>query len=306
MADLSASSGPNIPGPFEHDETVIVDVAQSPSGQALRMFLRNRAAVLGAVLLLAILFVTFVLPLFVGADRLARVGGIHEPPFGDGPWLGTDNLGRNVAVITMHGGVTTLKVAGMAVVFIIALGGTVGAVAGYYGGWVDSALMRFTEFFQILPGLLFATVVVALFEPSTLIIVIAIGAVTWPGIARLMRAEFLRLRNLEFVKAARAIGASDLRIMTRVILPNTLPTIIVYSTLLMGTAILFEAGLAFLGLGDPQNYSWGYYVGLNRQFFLSNWWGVTVPGLMIFGTVLSLSLIGDGLQDALNPRLRGR
>jgi peptide/nickel transport system permease protein len=166
--------------------------------------------------------------------------------------------------------------------------------------------MRFTEIFQVLPALLFAMVIVALFEPSTRTIAVAIGLASWPQTARLTRAEFLRLKNLEFVKAARAVGASDFRIIWRVIFPNALPPLIVSITLIMGAAILFESGLAFLGLGDPSSQSWGQMIGLNRQTFLNGWWTVTFPGLAIFATVLSFSLIGDGLQDAFNPKLRGR
>lgn len=284
----------------------------------LRMFMRNKAAVFGAFLLLTILFITFVLPLFITGDKTERVGSIHQAPClvesssllcsDDGlvTRFGTDYLGRDVGRIVMQGGSATLKVAALAALVIVGVGTTIGAVAGYYGGWVDNVLMRFTEFFQVLPGLLFAIVVVALYGASTRTIVLAIGLIAWPTIARLVRAEFMRQKNLEYVKAARAIGASDFRIIFKTILPNTLPVVIVQSTLVMGSAILFEAGLAFLGLSNPKDLSWGFYIGANRTYFLSNWWGLTFPGLMIFFTVLSLSLIGDGIQDAVNPKLRGR
>lgn len=275
--------------------------------QGLRMFLRNRAAVFGTFMLLAILIITFVLPRIFAGDRTERVGKIHLAPGAEGSTtFGTDYLGRDVGRIVMEGGSATLKVAGLAALVIVGIGATVGALAGYYGGWVDNALMRFTEFFQVLPGLLFAIVVVALYGAKTLTIVLAIALISWPTIARLVRAEFLRQKNLEYVKSAKAIGASDARIIVKTILPNTLPVVIVQSTLIMGTAILFEAGLAFLGLSNPADLSWGFYIGANRTYFFSNWWGVTFPGLMIFFTVLSLSLIGDGLQDATNPKLRGR
>lgn len=284
----------------------------------LRMFVRNKAAVFGAFLLLVILLITFVLPLFITGDRTERIGKIHQQPClvesssllcGDDGLVtrfGTDYLGRDVGRIVMQGGKATLKVAGLAALVIVGLGTTIGSVAGYYGGWVDSLLMRITEFFQVLPGLLFAIAIVALYGASTTVIVLAIGLIAWPTIARLVRAEFLRQRNLEYVKAAKAIGASDLRIIAKTIFPNTMPVVIVQSTLVMGSAILFEAGLAFLGLGNPADLSWGFFLGQSRTDFFSNWWGVTFPGLMIFFTVLSLSLIGDGLQDAVNPKLRGR
>ncbi|MBT5755142.1 MAG: ABC transporter permease [Acidimicrobiaceae bacterium] len=278
-----------------------------PKYPGLRMFRRNKAAVFGAILLIVILFITFVLPLFFDGERTERVGGIHLAPGAEGSTMfGTDYLGRDVGRIVMEGGSATLKVAGLAALVIVGLGTTIGALAGYYGGWVDNVLMRITEFFQVLPGLLFAIVIVALYGASTKTIVLAIGLIAWPTIARLVRAEFLRQKNLEYVKAARAIGANDARIIFKTIMPNTLPVVIVQSTLVMGSAILFEAGLAFLGLSNPKDLSWGFYIGANRNYFLSNWWGVTFPGLMIFFTVLSLSLIGDGLQDAVNPKLRGR
>jgi peptide/nickel transport system permease protein len=281
--------------------------AGSAKGQALQLFLRNRAAVFGLLLLITVFVMTFIVPIWYVRDPGDLIARPHLRPGTDGaPFLGTDNLGRDLLAVIVYGGRTTLRVAAGAAVLIVAVGVTIGSVAGYYGRWVDAALMRFTEFFQVLPGLLFAIVVVALFEPSFWTITFAIGSVSWPGIARLTRAEFLRLKNLEFVKAARAIGASDFRIITRVILPNALPTLIVSSTLIMGSAILFEAGLAFLGLADVNSPSWGLAIGRGRETFTINWWAVTFPGLAIFATVLGLSLVGDGLQDAFNPKLRGR
>ncbi len=282
-------------------------VQAPPNRQALRLFLRNKAAVLGLVLFLGILAMTIFGPMFYdneADDIVARP--LSSPATENAPMLGTDYLGRDVLAGVVSGGRVSLVVAAMAALMVVFIGVTIGAVAGYYGGWIDSALMRFTEFFQVLPALLFAMVVVALFTPSITTIAIAIGVVAWPSIARLTRAEFLRLKNMEYVKAARAIGASDRSIMWKVIFPNALPPLIVSASLLMGAALLFEAGLAFLGLSDPNTLSWGLMIGLNRANFLSAWWTVTFPGLAIFLTVLSFSLIGDGLQDAFNPKLRGR
>ena len=284
-------------------------LSAAPGREAMRMFARNKAAILGVILLLGIFVLTFIVPMFLDRDPDARVRGLrpHMSPFDEGaPFLGTDNLARDVWTIVIYGGAATLKIAAGASAMIIFVGVTLGALAGYYGGWVDSLLMRITEFFLVLPGLLFAIVVVALFEPSYWTITFAIGSISWPQLMRLTRAEFLRLKNLEYVKAARAIGSGDLRIITRVILPNALPTLIVSATLIMGAAILVESGLAFLGLGDPNNLSWGLAIGRAREFFTTNWWAVTFPGFAIFLTVLGLSLVGDGLQDAYNPKLRGR
>ena len=278
-----------------------------PGRETLRLFVRNKAAVAGVAMLVGIVFMTVAGPRLYGQDPKDIVA---RPLIGPGELaearLGTDYLGRDVLAGVINGGTTSLTVAAMAAAMVLLIGISIGAVAGYYGGWADNALMRFTEFFQVLPALLFAMVVVALFEPSMWTIAFAIGVVAWPGIARITRAEFLRLKNLEFVRSARALGATDWRIIRRVVFPNALPPLIVSATLIMGTAILFEAGLAFLGLGDPNSTSWGLMIGLNRGNFLTAWWSVTFPGLAIFVTVLSFSLIGDGLQDAYNPKLRGR
>jgi peptide/nickel transport system permease protein len=271
------------------------------------MFMRNRAAVFGLILLTGIILMTLFGSLFYDQDPKRIIARpLLGPGEGDAPAFGTDYLGRDILAGVINGGNTSLTVALVAVLLVVIIGVSIGAVAGYYGGKIDTALMRFTELFQVLPALLFAMVIVALFEPSTRTVAVAIGLASWPQTARLTRAEFLRLKNLEFVKAARAIGASDFRIIWRVIFPNALPPLIVAVTLVMGGAILFESGLAFLGLGDPNSQSWGQMIGLNRQTFLNGWWTVTFPGLAIFATVLSFSLIGDGLQDAYNPKLRGR
>jgi len=284
-------------------------VAASPGRQALAMFVRNRAAVVGFVLFVLIVFMTLFGPTLYGVDPFKIVWAPHTAPLDTAdaaPLLGTDYLGRDVTAGIIGGGRATLTVAAIAAGMSVTIGLVLGSLAGFYGGWVDIVLMKVTEFFQVLPALLFAMVLVTLFEPGVWTIAFAIGVVAWPSTARLTRAEFLRLRNLEFVKAARAMGASDLRIILRVVLPNALPPLIVSTTLVVGVAILFEAGLGFLGLSDPNVWSWGQMIGSNRSYFLTSWWSVTLPGMAIFVTVLSISLIGDGLQDAFNPKLRER
>ena len=177
-------------------------------------------------------------------------------------------------------------------------------MAGFYGGWVDAVLMRVTEFFQVLPPLLFAMVLVTMLSPSLVTVALSIGLVSWPGVARLTRGEFLKIREREFVLAARSIGARNRRIIWRVILPNALPSLIVTATLTIGVAILFEAGLSYLGLSDPNIMSWGFMIGSSRDYIFESWWAVTFPGIAIFLTVLAVSLVGNGLTDALNPKLR--
>ena len=279
---------------------------EGPWREALRMFARNPSAIAGMLMLGLVLLVSLGGPWLMGADPFEIRAAPMTPPFSEDALLGTDYLGRDVLTTLIYGGRATLLVGAVAALLSVSIGITLGAMAGYYGGRVDAVLMRVTEFFQVLPALLFAMVVVTLFSPTLLTITLAIGVVSWTGTARLTRAEFLKYRNLEFVRAERAIGASHARIIWQVILPNALPPLIVSATLAIGAAILFEAGLAFLGLGDPNQMSWGLMIGSSRQYVLTCWWAVAFPGVAIFVTVLAVSLIGDGLNDALNPKLRER
>ena len=280
---------------------------ESPGLEAWRMFRRNIPAVFGLVLLIVIFLTTLYGALIYNGDPFDIVWAPHEMPGATPEFpLGTDYLGRDIIAGLLTGGGPTLAVGAAAAALTMFIGISLGALAGYYGGWVDNLLMRFTEFFQVLPALLFAMVLVTLFSPSLWTIAFAIGVVSWPQTARLTRAEFLKIKELEYVTAARAIGARNKRIIWKVILPNAAPPLIVSATLTIGVAILFEAGLSFLGLGDPNVMSWGLMIGANREFILEAWWPVTFPGLAIFLTVFAVSLVGDGLNDAFNPKLRQR
>lgn len=281
--------------------------AESPAREAWRMFRRNIPALVGVFILAVIILLTLYGQFFYTGDAFDIVWAPHERP-GVTPEfpLGTDYLGRDLVAGLLTGGGATLAVGATAAMITMIIGITFGALAGFYGGWIDNLLMRITEFFQVLPALLFAMVLVTLFSPSLFTIAMAIGVVSWPQTARLTRAEFLKMKELEYVTAARAIGAKNKRIIWKVILPNAMPPLIVSATLTIGVAILFEAGLSFLGLGDPNVMSWGLMIGANRQYILDAWWPVTFPGLAIFFTVFAVSLIGDGLNDAFNPKLRER
>lgn len=279
---------------------------EHPGMEAMRMFLRNPAAIAGMAMLLIVLVVAIAGPWLYPADPFEIKAAPLTPPFSEDAWLGSDYLGRDVLTALIYGGRATLLVGAVAALLSVLIGITLGAFAGYYGGKIDAALMKLTEFFQVLPALLFAMVVVTLFSPTLVTVTLAIGIVSWTGTARLTRAEFMKYRGLEFVRAERAIGAGDARIIWKVILPNALPPLVVSATLAIGAAILFEAGLSFLGLGDPNQMSWGLMIGSSRQYVLSCWWAVAFPGAAIFITVLAVSLIGDGLNDALNPKLRER
>ena len=284
-------------------------IPSKPPGQwreALRVFCRNPSAVFGFLLLLAIVSIAIFGPMLMEADPFELVGPPMDPPGSEFAILGSDYLGRDVLTGLIYGGRATLLVGVVAAFLSVFIGVVVGAVAGYYGGWVDEILMRITEFFQVLPALLFAMVLVTLFSPTLWTISIAIGVVSWTGTARLARGEFLRLKRLDYILAERVIGSKSGRIIWKVILPNAIAPLIVSATLAVGTAILFEAGLSFLGLGDPNMMSWGLMIGNSRPYILTAWWAVTLPGVAIFLTVLAVSLIGDGLNDAFNPRLRER
>ncbi len=268
---------------------------------AWRRFRANQGALAGLACLLVVVATTAAARLLVSADPWAIVAAPFLPPTWDYPF-GTDTLGRSVLAGIVHGARVSLLVGLGAAGISTGIGVVVGALAAYHGGWVDDLLMRFTEFFQIVPAFILALVLIALFEPSLATVVTAIGIVSWPAMARLVRAEFLSLRAREFVVADEALGAGDLKIIFRTILPNALPVIVVYGSLLVATSILFESSLSFLGLGDPNHVSWGYMIGASRSMLQRAWWLPAFPGVAILLTVLSINLVGDGLNDALKPR----
>ena len=291
------------PAPSPHAP---IDVL-SPSKEAWRVFRRNKAAMLGLVLLSLVILTMAFGPTLYPVAPFEISGRPFTEPFETAALpLGTDYLGRDILAGMVVGGRATLAVGLVAAAITVTIGLAVGSLAGYFGGWVDEVLSRVTEVFQVMPSLLFAMVLMTLFDPSLATAVIAIGLVTWTSTARLARAEFMRLRKLEYVSAARALGAGPLRLMIREILPNAAPPLIVSATLIIGVAILFEAGLSFLGLSDPNVMSWGLMIGANRKYVLDAWWAVTFPGFAIFVTVLAVSLVGDGLNDALNPKMHLR
>lgn len=280
---------------------------ESPAVEFARIFISNKAALFGLLLLVFVIVASLIGPIIYDVDPDESINAPFLPPMEDmSSLLGTDYIGRDVLAGILEGGSATLAVGTMAALVAVFIGITIGAFAGYYGSRVDAGLMRITEFFQVLPALLFAMVLMTLFSPSIETMVIAIGLVMWPPTARLTRAEFMKIRTLDFVRAERAMGAKDARIIWSVILPNALPPLIAAAALVIGVSILFEAGLSFLGLGDPSVRSWGEMIGANRDYIYDCPWAVLFPGIAIFITVLAISLVGDGLNDALNPRFRER
>ena len=275
--------------------------------EAARGYFRSPPAVIGLVLLLLVVGMAATADWFFPRDPLALAGRPLIWPFQNPRfWLGTDNSGRDIAAQIFHGARISLLIGLVATVIAVLIGIVIGAFAGYYGGVVDTILMRVAEAFQTLPNFLLLLVLVVVFGSNITTVTIAIGVVSWPAPARLTRAEFLSLRNREFVQAGRTLGLRDIRLIFGEILPNALPPVIVYASVVMAVAILLESALAFLRLSDPNVASWGNLIGLGRDVLRVQWYVSAIPGVAILVTVLAVSLVGQGLNDALNPRLKGR
>ena len=262
--------------------------------------------------------------LYVGAALLvllAAVAGLADALYPDDPssmvaepllwpgqdWaypLGTDSLGRDIAAGLVHGARASLFVGLVASALALSLGTAVGAVAGHFGGRPDDALMRLSELFQCVPPFMLVVVLLVLVPPTLGAITLAVAVVSWPPVARLVRAEVAALRDREFVQSCRVIGMGEARIIATQILPNALPVLVVSGTLLVATAILMEAALSFLGLGDPNVVTWGSMIGSGRDQLREAWYIVVEPGVALLVTAMALNLFGDGLNDVLSPRGR--
>jgi peptide/nickel transport system permease protein len=268
---------------------------------------RQAGAATGALLLTGLVLLAVFAGVLFPHDPWEMAGQPMLKPFTDSAFiLGTDMLGRDVAAGLVHGARVSLLVGGASTLVALMVGITLGSVAGYYGGAVDDVLTRITDFFQTIPTFVFVLVIVATLQPSIYSIVLAISVVSWPSIARLVRGQVTSLKNREFVLAAVALGESDLRIITRQILPNTLAPVMAMASLMVATAILTEAAISFLGLGDPNMMSWGYMIGMARSSIRHAWWLSFMPGFVIFLTVLMINLVGQGLSDSLDPRQQTR
>ncbi|WP_049058145.1 ABC transporter permease [Achromobacter xylosoxidans] len=289
-----------------HSASVPASAAAPPPPRrgALGQLLANPAAVAGALLLFLILLAALAAPWLFPHDPLDMVGPpIQWPGQDPGFWLGTDTMGRDVAAGLAHGARVSLTVGVAAAMLSLLIGIAVGAAAGYFGGWVDVALMRVTELLQTIPAFLLVVVIVAIARPSVTVIALSIGVASWPVVARLVRAEFRTLRESEFVQAARTLGYGHARIALLEILPNALPPVIVTTSVLVANAILMESALSFMNMGDPNAVSWGSMIGDAREMLRTAWYLAALPGVSIILTVLSLNLLGDALNDAFNPRL---
>jgi len=278
--------------------------------QAIRRLLHNPITCLGlaivALLLVAVIFAPWVAPYpeqGLGKsnlkERLAPPSSRHI--------LGTDNLGRDIFSRIIYGSRISFQAAVMVVTIVVAIGVPLGLLAGYFGGWIDDLIMRFADMILAFPSLLLAIAIVAFLGPNLINALIAISLPWWPWYTRLVRSQVMSVKEMQFIESARAIGASQKRIMFRHILPNCLAPIIVQATLDMGYIILAIASLGFLGLGtQPPTADWGVMVSEGREYFLKQWWISTFSGAAIFLTVLSFNLVGDGVREALDPKIRWR
>jgi len=266
---------------------------------------RSPAALTGTGILVLTLAMALTAGYFFPGDPSEMVAEPLLWPGSDPAYpLGTDSLGRNVAAGIAYGARASLMIALYGTLISVVIGVVVGALAGYHGGRLGDLLMRVTEVFQTVPSFLLVIVIVAIGNPTVNIIALAIGISSWPTIARLIRAEFRTLREADFVTAARSQGFSNRSIILHEILPNALAPLVVTASILVASAILIEAGLAFLGMSDPNKPSWGGMIGAGREQIASAWYLTALPGVAIIAVVLAFNMLGDGLNDALNPRLR--
>jgi peptide/nickel transport system permease protein/oligopeptide transport system permease protein len=266
-------------------------------------FKRNRLAMMGAVIVLFFIVVAILAPLIANHDPFhTSFTTIRKPPSG-AFWLGTDELGRDIFSRLVYGARASLMAGVVSVVIAIIVGVPFGLLSGYFGGWTDSCISRVTEALLAIPFLILAIALAAFLGPSLVNAMIAIGVSAAPKFVRLTRGQVLAVKNEDYVQSARALGASDLRILVRHILPNVMPPLIVQATITIATAIIAEASLSFLGLGlQPPNPSWGSMLNTAKNFMTQAPWMSIFPGSAIFLAVLGFNLLGDGLRDALDPR----
>ncbi|MBZ0286742.1 MAG: ABC transporter permease [Anaerolineae bacterium] len=268
-----------------------------------RAFRRNRIAMFGLVIVVLMVFGALFAPVIAPYDPITPHYTQRLAPPGGEFLLGTDELGRDIFSRLLHGAATSLVIGFTAQAVATVIGVIVGLASGWYGGWIDDLIMRITDAFFAIPGLMFLIVWVAILEPSKESIFLALGLIGWPNDARMMRSQVLSIKDLEYVVAARAMGASPVRIMRQHLLPNAIAPVIVLASLGIAGAILAESGLSFLGLGvQIPNPSWGSMINMGGNYTMSAWWYAIFPGLAIMLTVLGFNFIGDGLCDALDPK----
>jgi peptide/nickel transport system permease protein len=277
------------------------------AAEVWRRLKRNKMAILGLILISTMIIIAIFANVIADYETVVikqnLSNRLQAPSMSH--ILGTDEFGRDIFARLIHGARVSLKVGVLAVGISIVIGGALGAIAGYYGGHLDNIIMRIMDIFLAVPSILLAIAIVSALGPNLINLMVAISISSIPGYARIVRASVLSIRDQEYVEAAKAIGASDTRIILKHIIPNSLAPVIVQGTLGVAGAILSVAGLSFIGLGiQPPAPEWGSMLSGGRQYLRYAWWVTTFPGLAIMITILSLNLLGDGLRDALDPRLK--
>lgn len=271
--------------------------------KTLKTFLTRPAGIVGLILLAGVCAIAALAPVLYPGSPWNMAGMPFARPGEAGMVLGSDTMGRDIAAGVMHGARVSLLIGIAATAAALVIGVSIGAVAGFAGGLIETLLVRVTEIFQTIPNFVLAILLVAIMTPSIGTIILGIGLVSWPPLARLTRAQVKSVAQREFVQAARCQGQSSLSVLLRHVLPNAISPIIVTGSLTVAAAILIEAALSFMGLGDPNHMSWGYMVGAGRTVIRQAWWMSVFPGLAILVTVVAINLVGEALNDALNPRI---
>jgi len=272
-------------------------------GQVWLKYASNRSALLGIVILSFFIILAVLAPIIARHAPFRIVAKGLQPPNLAYP-MGTDDLGRDILSGFLFGSRVSISVGLTAALFSIAIGILVGSVSGFLGGSIDDLFMRGTDFFIMLPRFFLAMFLATIFGTEIYITIVIIGVLSWPGTARLVRSRFLSLKEKEFVQSARAIGASNFLLIFREILPNAISPAIVNGSLEVGNAILLEAGLSFLGFGDPNNPSWGFMLSIAQHFLSIAWWMAVFPGIGIFLTILAANLVGEGINEMTEPKSR--
>ena len=267
----------------------------------LRRLAEHPGALLGGVFILLLLALALTADILPGLDPHALSNESTQPPSSQ-HFLGTDELGRSVLAGVIHGTRVSLTVGFFAALVATVIGILVGAAAGFYGGWFDTAVMRIAEFFQVIPSFILAAVIVAMSGTGLAQIIAVVGLLAWPQVARVMRGEVMRVKQLEFVDAVRCLGVSEHRVLFGEVIPNAVAPVLAVGTLIVGQAILLEASLSFLGLSSAELVSWGRMLNSGQRFLWNAWWLSFFPGTAIFMTVLAFNLFGDGVGAILNPR----
>ena len=278
--------------------------------RAIRKFKQSPLSLVGLGIVVFLVLVAVIGPFFVPYPKDAS-GAVHIadkllPPSTD-HWMGTDHVGRDILTRIVVGARVSLIAGVMVIILAVAIGTVLGAIAGFFGGWIESLIMRVTDVFLTIPDLILAMAFAAALGPGLTNVMIAVSLVWWPGYCRLVRANVIALRSAQFAEAAQSLGSSRMRILFRHVLPNAFPTVLVKASMDIGFAVLTTASLGFIGLGtQPPTPDWGQMVSEGRKYLRDAWWYSTFPGMAILLTVLATNLLGDGIRDVLDPRSRNK